>query len=890
MTIQQLPSLSSAGLYNACEGSLYYISPMGAENLCINPSFEYDTAGWTSTGLISRVSNGYSQHFALQAILTANQSVSYALPTNPTTTSYAASIYIYHTNTTSVNVIFQAVDSITLASRRYTIAPNQWHRIQISFIGRNNATTIQVIAQSSCTIKLDACQIEVSTVGATTYFDGDTLGTQLDSQVIYQQYGWIGGQHASVSYRNRQTTNGGVIIDLQQYGFQLISISGAGNPNFDNQILTFASTDGGVLQDVVVGPRDISMLGRISASTKIELHQRMQTFMAIFQRDQVAYYQPRSWKFQHKSGKDLVGQEISFSGVLVSAVAGNVTDQLSVDVNIQIKMIDPYFYGHDVSVEASDALFYGQSSSPIVFDWIDSYQVSNTVSNATQGRFVFNNTVNDMVTYNGRCYIVGAFTQITDTVTATVYNHSYMTIFDSRTNTFIAPPSTINAQVLTIDISPNGKYIVIGGDFTTIGAITCNRIAIYTIATNTLNRIHPTYIGVDNSVRSVRFGKLIKGSLWDYTIYLGGTFLNGNVVGALNRVASFTNVMNALGTGVNSDVNAVCADEIANYLYIGGAFTASVSGVNMRRIGAFSLSAGGTYTGFNFGLDGDVSNIVLKQSSQIYISGSYSNFLNNASGAVISSCAKLLKGNSLTLSNIAVPLISQDFIWPSNPSITNLRVYQDGVTYARSYVGSTTVYTYYYNENNGITTMFPVAGSRVRYHDTQLNRTYYIISNGANRATPKPVALSVDSTARSGLFARIRLLSQYESTIFADNTISVFAGIQNISNGLYIYTSIPTSVSNTLADIVTSKMIPWVNFGDVIIFDTRVGQITSQFTALLEDLNPTSSLYSLSVMPGTNLIQVYLLQGFESLITANPEVVVGYTQTYQSIFDGINRI
>lgn len=888
MTIQQLPSVSGTGLYNECEGALYYITPMGSENLCINPSFEYDTSGWTSTGTISRVSSGYMQHFALQAVLTATQSVSYVLPTNPTATTYAASIYVYHAGNTNCIISLQAVDSITLANRQYTIAPNRWHRIQISFIGRNNTTTFRIVAQSACTLKLDACQIEVSTVGPTTYFDGDSLGTQLDSQLTYQQYGWIGTPHASVSYRNRQTTNGGQIIDLQQYGFQLISISGAGNPTFDNQILTFASTDGGVLQDTVVGPREISMIGRISASTKIELHQRLQQFMAIFQRDQVSYYQPRSWRFQHRSDKELIGQEISFSGVLVSAVAADITDQLSVNVTIQINMIDPYFYGHDVSVEAADASFYGQSSSPITFDWIDTYQVSNTISNSSQGRFIFNGSVNDMVTYNGRCYIVGAFTSITDTVTSTVYAHSYWTVFDSRTNTFIAPPSAINALIRTIDISPNGKYIVFGGDFTTIGALTCNRIAIYTISTNAFSQLHPTFTGVDNSVYSVKFGKLIQGTTWDYTIYFGGAFINGNSAGVLNRIAKFTSITEAIGAGVNGQVNAVCPDEVSNYMLIGGAFTASTSGVNMRRIGSVTLSTS-VYVGLTYGLDGDVSNIVLKQPAQAYVSGAYSNFLNNSTGAVISSCSKLLKCNGLTLLSIPIPLISPDFIWVSNPQVVNLRVYQDGVTYSRRYVGSFTIYTYYYNELNGITTMLPVAGQTLMYHDTQLNRSYYVIQFG-NRATPKPFQITVDSTAKSALFSRIRLLSQYSGISLADDTISVFSGIQNLSNGLYVYTAIPTSTSNTLLSILTNKMIPWVNFGDTIIFDARIGQFISQYTTLLEDLNPTSSLYSLTLMPGINVMLVYLLQGQYDLSTANPEVTIGYTQTYQSIFDGINRI
>jgi hypothetical protein len=863
---------------------------MASENLCTNPSFEYDTTGWSSTGTITRVPNGYIEHFALQAVLTTNQSVSYTMPFNPSSVTHSASIYVYNTEAVRVLVTLQVTGSGTLASRTYTIEPNRWKRIEVSFIGTNVSTTMNIIASSTCTLKLDGCQIEVSSVGATTYFDGNSLGTQQDNQIQYQQYGWIGDTHNSKSFRNRQVTNGGQIIDLQSYGFQLVSISGAGNPTFENAILTFASTDGGILQDTVVPPRDVTMIGRISASSKTELHQRLQRFMELFQRDQVSYYQPRSWRFQHMSGRQPIGQELSFSGVLVSVVAADLTDQLSVDVAIQLNMIDPYFYGHDVSVQASSNLFFGTSGSPIVFDWIDSYQVNNSISNTTQGRFVFNGSINDMVTYNGRCYIVGAFTSITDTVTSTVYNHSYWTTFDSQTNTFIAPPAVINGIIRCLDISANGKYVVFGGDFTLVGAQTCNRIAMYTVGSNSFSRIHPTYIGVNNSVYDVVFGQRIKGTTWDYNFYFGGTFTSGDVVGTLNRLAFFDTQTRGVGItpnfGVNNDVYTVSVDEYTNTLSFGGIFLASTSGINMRRIGAYNIRTG-IFFAFNFGLDGTVDNIVFKQSGEGYICGNFSFFLVNSTGASAGSCSQLLKFSGTTLSSLPVASTSADFVWISQPVVQNIRTYQEGVTYTRNFMTTSIRYTYYYNESNGITTQLPLSGSSVRHHDVQLNRTYYTIASGLTRATPKPFSITCDSTTKSKVFFRLRLLSQYSATTFTDDNISILSGLQNLTN-LDSINFAPNASTNPAVQVI--EMFPRIYFGDVIIFDSRIGLLQSFYYNLLQRIIPSSAVYSLAMLPGINVFQVYIIQGNYNLSVTSPEVVLGYTQTYQNIFDGINRI
>jgi hypothetical protein len=907
MTIQQLPPLSNAGLYNACEGSLYYIVPSASENLCINPSFEFDTTSWASTGTISRVVSGYSGYYALQAILTANQTVTYTLTRNPTAVQHAASIYVLNSGSIAVTINVQVVDTSTIANRSYTIPANQWTRVQVSFIGRNASTVFRIVASSSCTLRLDACQIEISSNGATTYFDGDTSGTQQSTQIANPQYGWYGNQHSSTSFRNRQATNGGIIVDLQSYGFQLISINGTGNPTFDNQIATFASTDGGILQDTVVPTREIAFLGRISGSTKTELHQRLQSFMALFQRDQVSYYQTRSWKFQHKSGRENIGQEISFSAVLVSAVSTNITDQLSVDVTIQLNMTDPYFYGHDVSIQIPPEYFYRTDANPSSqqgFDWLPTFQNNNQTDNASSlpFRYILGNVYCVYCAPDGYVYVSYENTTIYDKQTATTYNFAHIAKFSpseqkwypvTAGNIFstVASPR-INAIVMTL----NREYLLIGSNASG-GPLSLNSLIVVTVSTGAY-----TVLGTFNGEVRCIVNELISKPTLPYgnIIYVGGSFttINGT---ARSKVAYYSSVWASLTPDVyNGDVYSMAYDNSddgtgLDYLVISGTFT-TVGAITSRRIIIFDLYGTfpiGTYYATSVGLSDYAVSIKRVSYKRYLISGAFNATQVQSTGAFISYNSGLLEitnwnpptsYGTFTDRGVLVSTVKGNHgpMVIKNNVLYSVFRNLSGADVSNSYITTININDLY---AGNFTRLLPVNTMFIDVDDSG-NVFFGQVYNARYSRYSKPINFTNTGTASASLAFRFKPVTYPSSDKLQE--IGNFTNKRKITF-LSGYTTKSISDSVLFGPMPMNKMPVEIDSSDGSYTNITSGEYTYSLVNVV--LSPSSDLYTLTVLPGVNVIYAMLDEpASNSVYTTNNEVTFKYTQTYQSLFDGINAV
>ena len=142
-----------------------------------------------------------------------------------------------------------------------------------------------------------------------------------------------------------------------------------------------------------------------------------------------------------------------------------------------------------------------------------------------------------------------------------------------------------NQQVRVIKASTDGSRIYVGGDFTSFGGQTRNRLAVVNTATNTLVAGFP---GVDYHVHDI--------DLAGNTLYLGGNFgaVGGQTRGRLAALNATTGALLSWAPSVpDREVFAIAASPDGSQLAIGGPFE-TVNGVSNfgRGFAVLSTSTG----------------------------------------------------------------------------------------------------------------------------------------------------------------------------------------------------------------------------------------------------------------------------------------------------------
>ena len=437
MTLPQFNQLPDASAtqspLNECDGVLWIISPKESVNLCTNPSFETNTTNWASTAptSVTRVADPWSGAYGLSWITTPGKYLTYGGATQFDLIgygNYAISFYCYSsTADTTSTVTAEVMPLIGATATGHIHAPvtTSWRRVVLNVYvppAKSGLHTVRISVNQSLQLIIDAVQIEqilqdgvnlFGTVnqGATTYFDGSTTGTINNAQVTSPQYAWQGKAHESVSSRSIGAANGGTPINLQNaLDFTIVGVIGGDNPTPNNQTVSFNGVDGGSLVDILIPPRQLTMIGRISATSKESLARKVSTFLQYFGRDTTAIRQAKYFIFQYKRGRELVGQPLYFSGIVVNSANAPVSNDLAYTVSITINMLDPFFYGHTESfslpVNDLSQLF---SSLSYVPDFTKTS--SSTLPNVAQTLYDANGSIRAMVVApNGEIFIGGDFT------------------------------------------------------------------------------------------------------------------------------------------------------------------------------------------------------------------------------------------------------------------------------------------------------------------------------------------------------------------------------------------------------------------------------------------------------------------------------------------------
>jgi hypothetical protein len=892
MTLPQFNQLPDASAtqspLNECDGTLWVISPKASTNLCTNPSFETDTNNWSTSSSIVRVNTPWAGAWSLSWSATSSVYLDYGTTTPFLIQSrgyYAISFYGYVAKKLGGNLSYTitievfTTMGVSVAKMTQPIT-NNWSRIILNFyvpsaIGTKNCT-FRITTNTSNIVVIDAVQIEQTVdvsgsnippnQGATTYFDGSTASTVSNSQLTSPQYAWQGKAHASTSARSVGAANGGDLIDLQnKLGFTIVGVIGADNPAHNNQIVSFNGTDGASLQDILIPPRQITFIGRISSTDKTSLARKVSTFLQYFGRDTTAIRQPKYFVFQFKDGRESIGQPMYFSGVIMNTANVPLSNDLAYTVSITVNMIDPFFYGHTVGFRVS---FSNLNNSYGSLSYIPDFTTTSdlTLSTYVQQLFTSNgNTRAIAVANDGTIFVGGDFTVFNG-----LANSAYIVKYVPSTNALSVLSSGINAlngTVSALAITPDGDDLWIGGAFTTANGLAANRIARYTIATGTWS----TYGagaggGVNAAVLAIAINPkrlASSGGGYPYEVYIGGSFTSANAV-PMYRIARTSQTANTwlafgTGSGMNGDVLALAYNNNLNRLYIGGSFTTSQAGAANAFTGIcyINMATPGTtvafYTGVNVAAGGYVYSIYTSDvDNALYIGGS---FTATFAGATLLRAASF---NGVVWNQLDVGL--------SDGIVYDIQPYNNGFVLSGTFT-SGGGYTGYFNGlawYNG-QSFAPMAASG-------LGNGYY-----STIVTPGNILYLGAINDRFGSGSVVPVTN--EGTALSPIVWQIY------HNDPAVYDFVLNQIANlTQQTAVSFKQLP-ITYKEFVQINTATGAITSDIMGNQLRYILGSGITAQRVMPGQNYLMYWYVT---TATTASIDIAAFWRKAYYTLFDGVD--
>lgn len=226
-------------------------------------------------------------------------------------------------------------------------------------------------------------------------------------------------------------------------------------------------------------------------------------------------------------------------------------------------------------------------------------------------------------------------------------NCNRIAAFDTSTNTWLTGSvfgSGLNTTCSALAVT--GSTMIVGGEFTTAGSLPCGHLAKFNLSNNTWSNSFGTGI---TGVNGPCYALACTGSM----VYVGGDF---TAVGGVpcNRIAAFNLATNAWTFSMGSPaglVGGLCnaLKVVGQTLYCGGTFTSAGGNAGARYLAAFDLAAN-TWGNSCGTLDSYVS-AMDSFGTDLYVGGAFTSVNGNV-------CNYVLKYDTLTHTATNVPHLS----------------------------------------------------------------------------------------------------------------------------------------------------------------------------------------------------------------------------------------
>lgn len=594
--------------------SLKVLVPEATVNYIQNPSFRYDTTGWTAYKCaISRVLDNALYGIASLKVLTdgdaQREGIYYRVNdllgiSDPIT----ASAYVKGAGIVHIRLIEGSKEWV---SKGVALHANEWTRLEVSgFSTGSNDVRVYIEIDGSTpghfTFYVDGVQLERKGY-ATTYCDGDQPGCR-----------WNIMDCASKASRDPYTRQGGRWVSLagpcrDDDNIYVTVMGGMGMPALQHNIQSWALSPGSFYQNTKILERSVTMAffvkhedQKMTARPNIApLHELRQQLIDILKPDKTAGGEPFQFSYQEEGGREIFvnmryeaglegdwdlrnqwvnsfpvrflcndpmlwennkhAQALDFQDTLtfsnVMARIDGTWSNLNYGVDLGVADFAVGKYGEifaggkykvmDNSALATDPLIPGHA----IAYWNGTKWVALSLNTTGPS---FGRVYSIAVAPNGYLYATGTFTTIGGVAA------NYVAYYNGTT--WVAMGTGLNDYGYAIEVAPNGKVFV-AGNFTTAGGIACQKITLWD---GSSWHAMGAQAGLNDLTLTLAITK--DGSY----VYAGGNFtdqfgLAGNALKCVCKYDVAANTFSAMGSGFDYAVNVLRLSP-AGVLYAGGNF------------------------------------------------------------------------------------------------------------------------------------------------------------------------------------------------------------------------------------------------------------------------------------------------------------------------------
>lgn len=555
-------------------GKLAILVPEYTDNIVENPRFEYATTGYTQNGsvitrVLTRARFGRASCRVVTTGAVHNEGIYYSAAPGDTNEPYTGSVYVRGAGIVRVRLVDQT-NTLEWSSEPKLITDDRWHRFSVKgVVGGVACADLRLYVETAEKIQLvtfyvDGFDIENKHY-ATTYTDGD-LELELDPHDGAPYFEWTGRRHASESFRTERYRPGGRIVDLTQgLDFNLFPTqsSGLGMPPVNLKVQQFLTQERVLVQGTRALPRSVQMTfwARKDEDTQVcspaslnELHRAREALEAVIKPDRVWFDQP--FLLRYKNNVEPMDLEAYYEAGL--EWSGDMRFPWHNSFGARFFCPNPYW-----KEDSQDILELTESQTVANADYIlmrrnGEWQEMEGGADAT---------VYDILAHSsGLIYACGSFTTIG------AGGGARFAVWDGEAwDDVVNDPD--NGTVYCMAEMPNGD-IIIGGTFTTINAVTFNRIAYYNFATDTWTQMGlggGANAGLNGQVNDIAVD--MNGIVW-----IAGDFTQDANAQVLNYVCSYDPVADTFSAltaapGLEATAWAVEIDIDGLTVYFGGEFT-----------------------------------------------------------------------------------------------------------------------------------------------------------------------------------------------------------------------------------------------------------------------------------------------------------------------------
>jgi hypothetical protein len=217
----------------------------------------------------------------------------------------------------------------------------------------------------------------------------------------------------------------------------------------------------------------------------------------------------------------------------------------------------------------------------------------SAVSAIKQTTWQTNSSVNALATAGNVVYAGGLFTRIRQPGKPAGQGEAvrtYVAAFNRTTGAPLAFAPKLNGAVYAIATSPDAKWVVIGGDFTTVNGIKRNHIAMFSVATGRL--VSAWDASVATRVKAI--------AIFGNSVFFGGSFgrVDNTVRNHLAAVRLIQGDLLPWNPNADDEVYAIDLSDNGTRVFVGGPFTTingkdhySLAMVDNGRGNAFAMPA-----------------------------------------------------------------------------------------------------------------------------------------------------------------------------------------------------------------------------------------------------------------------------------------------------------